>query len=75
MRILVVKQFYFLLVHYMKLLCKTKFGIFISTKTLFYTKIYYDIQVRNDSVPQSKIRKTFMKQKKYVYLKLLVLIN
>ena len=59
----------------MKLLCKTKFGIFISTKTLFYTKIYYDIQVRNDSVPQSKIRKTFMKQKKYVYPKLLVLIN
>ena len=47
----------------MKFLYKIKFGILISTKTLFYIKASLNVPVRNEIVPQSKICKTVMKQK------------
>ena len=63
LRILIVRRFYSLLVHYMKIFHEIKFGILISTKTLFYIKISNNVSVRNKIVSQSKIRKKVMKQK------------
>ena len=47
----------------MKFLCKIKFEILISTKTLFNIKKSYNVPIKNQIVSQSKIRKTVMKQK------------
>ena len=48
----------------MKFTLNIKFDILISTKTLFYIKASYNVPVRKKIVPQSKICKTVMKQKK-----------
>ena len=46
----------------MKILCKIKFEILISTETLFHKKNSYKVPVRIKN-QKSKIRKTVMKQK------------
>ena len=62
LRIFIVRRFYFLLVHCMKILNKIEFDILISTKTLFFIETLYSLPVRNKIVSQSKIRKTVVKQ-------------
>ena len=54
---------------------KIKFDILISTKTLFHIKASFNVPVRNEIIPQSKICKIVMKQKFKHYFLLTLLEN